>query len=109
MLYIYIYNTNLVLLPRTTPRRRSTSTAPRSLFVQGGRRITLIGGTHEGLPEYCGKGAVRQGALRAISLLTLSLLTLLDSSFPRNSLWAWKSQPLNLRLCLSQTLCDPKC
>ena len=42
--------------------------------------------------------------LRPIPLLTLSLLTLLDSSFPGNSPWAWEFHPFNLRLCLSQTL-----
>ena len=47
--------------------------------------------------------------LRPISLLTLSLLTLLDSNFPRNSLWAWEFHPLELRLCLSQTLWNPQC
>ena len=47
--------------------------------------------------------------LRPISLLTLSLLTLLDSNFPVNPLWAWEFHPLNLRLCLSQTLRNTQC
>ena len=42
--------------------------------------------------------------IRPISLVTSSLLRLLDSSFPGDSLWAWKFRPLKLSLCLSQTL-----
>ena len=42
--------------------------------------------------------------LRPTLLLTLRLLTLLESNFPGNSLWAWEFHPLELRLCLSQTL-----
>ena len=38
------------------------------------------------------------------TVLTLSLLRLLDSKFPGNPLWAWEYHPLQLRLCLSQTL-----
>ena len=47
--------------------------------------------------------------LHPISLLTLSLPTLLDSNFTGNSLWAWEFHPLELRLCLSQTLWNPQC
>ena len=39
-----------------------------------------------------------------ISLLRLSQLRFVDSEFPGDSLWTGKLQPLNLRLCLSQTL-----
>ena len=31
-----------------------------------------------------------------------------DSNFPGNSLWPWEFHPLNLRLCLSQTLRNPE-
>ena len=39
----------------------------------------------------------------------ITLLTLLDSTFPGNPLWTWESHPLELRLCLSQTLWNPQC
>ena len=45
--------------------------------------------------------------LRPISVLRLSLLRLLDSNFPGNLLWTWEFHPLELRLCLSQTLWNP--
>ena len=51
-----------------------------------------------------GSGPSRPPPLRLISVLTLSLLRLLDSSFPGNPLRAWEFHPLQLRLCLSQTL-----
>ena len=44
------------------------------------------------------------GGLRPILLLTLRLLTLLESNFVGNPLWAWEFHPLELRLCLGQTL-----
>ena len=46
-------------------------------------------------------------AVRSIFLLTLRLLRLLESNFLGNSLWAWEFHPLQLRLCLSQTLWNP--
>ena len=39
-----------------------------------------------------------------VSLLRLSLLRSLDSNFPGYSLWTCESHPLQLRLCLRQTL-----
>ena len=39
-----------------------------------------------------------------ISLLGLSLLRFVDSSFPGSSPWTWEFNPLELRICFSQTL-----
>ena len=49
------------------------------------------------------------GPVRPIFLLPWPLLTLLDSSFPRNSVWTWEFHLFLLRWCSSQTLWNPQC
>ena len=50
----------------------------------------------------------RMAHLRPISLLRISLLGFVDSRVPGNSPWAWEFNPLQLRLCLSQTPWNPE-
>ena len=92
-IYIYVYTCIHTIYP--SPQRLGIAVRTRTPDLLVVNESSFVVATATGIHRL---------ALRPISRLTLPLLTLLDSNFPGNSLWAWESHPLQLRLSLSQTL-----